>query len=557
MSRAMMSQVRGWHPEIAGVASAALVAANLRFGAAMGQVRRSVDTALSGWQGEAAAAGSLRAVAAQLTANHIGAAVLDIADALADAGGLAGLRAAVLALEAEAVANGCVVAEDGMVEPPRADSGNPALDLALQACFDAEAQSVTARLIPLLDLAGDTDREIGARLTEASAALDALRAAPQGGPLGSRVADIIDGRAVLPEEPKALCALWESLTPAEKDALFAYDPMIGNRDGIPAVARDHYNRLGLERLHTDARFQLAKLDAQHPDWARAENLPTSAPDWIRLREWDADRAELRTRIAGYEAVAAEVGPGHRDRFLLAIDNRGHGAIALSNPDSARHVATFVPGTGAPLSGIALGLARAGALQSAAERADPMARTAVIAWYGYDTPPGLGEAMFDHYADAGAPALDRFADGLRATHDGLPSHNTLIGHSYGGTVIGTAATGGGSLAADELIFAGSPGVEADEVSELRLDGIAADGNAAHVFATADPADPIPFAGRLPHGPAPTDPGFGATVFDSAGATFDVLLLRDIPVDPGAHGSYWDGGNPALQTQGEIITGAYRR
>ncbi|WP_067546220.1 alpha/beta hydrolase [Nocardia crassostreae] len=557
MVRAMMSQVRGWRPEIAAVAGVSVAGANLRFGAAMGRVGRYVDIAVSGWEGDAAAAGSLRAIGAQLTANHIAAAALDVADALADAGGLAGLRAGVLALEDESVANGCVVAEDGTVAAPRADTGNPAMDLVLQACFDAKALEVQARLVPLLESAGQADREIGARLSAAVVAMAALCTGPQGGPMSSRVVDIIDGRAVLPDEPEAMGALWESLSPADRDALYAFDPMIGNRDGIPAVARDFYNRLDLERLRTDAQSQLMRLEARHPDWARAQNLPTIAHDWVRLREWDADRAELRTRIAGYEAVAAEIGSGHRDRYLLAVDNRGHGIIASGNPDSARNVAVFVPGTGAPLTGIGLGLTRAESLREAAHRADPAARTAVIAWYGYDTPPGVGEALLDHYADAGAPALDRSADGLRATHDGLPSHNTLIGHSYGSTLIAVAASGGGSLAADELIFVGSPGVEVDDVSHLRLDGIAPGNTGAHVFATADPADPIPVAGRLPHGPTPTDPGFGATVFASSGATLDVPLLRALPIDPGAHGNYWDRDNPALQTQAEIITGTYRR
>ncbi|WP_157556776.1 alpha/beta hydrolase [Nocardia acidivorans] len=559
MGRATMSQVRGWHPEVAGVASDAVVEANRRFTDGMRAVARRMDAVVLGWRGAAATAGELRALAAQWSANHIGAAMVDIADALADASSLAQLCALVREIERDATANGCVIAEDGTVAAPRADTGSGVLDLVLQGCFDAKAAVLQARLLPLLDYAGETDQRVGARLAAAVEALISLRTDPYGARRDDRVTAILDGDAFLPEEPKALAALWDSLTPADQDALFAYDPAIGDRDGLPAVARDFYNRADLDRLRATATTDLNTLNAQHPDWVRERNFPDTAHDWRTLGRWDDERTRTRTRLADYAATTAALAPpesGLPPRFLLTVDNRGHGAIALNNPDTAANIATFVPGTGSPLAGIGAGVGRARALLDAATKADRTARTSVIAWYGYDTPPALGSALRDRYADDGAPALNEFQSGLRATHDALPARNTVIGHSYGSTLIGVAAGHGNSLAADNVIFVGSPGVEVDRATELRLDGIDPAHNREHVFATADPADPIPKFGHFIHGVDPADPDFGATVFGSAGATLNLPLLRELPIDPWAHGNYWDTSNPALRTQGEIIAGRYR-
>ncbi|MBL1078958.1 hypothetical protein JK358_31595 [Nocardia sp. 2] len=557
MSGVSVSQVRGWRPMAAATASAGVVEANRAFRAAMAQVGRAVDAALADWRGSGATAVSLRLLDSQLRSNHLGAAALDIADAFADAATLDGVCAAVREVEGEAAANGCVVRDDGTVTAARAETGNGALDSALQACFDAKAMALQARLAALLEVAGETDRRVAVRLADAVAELATLAADPDGGALDPTVAGIVAGTAELPADPKALCALWESLAPADRDALFAFDPSIGNRDGIPAVARDHYNRIALERLSEAAQLRLAALEARHPGWLTGADPPATLAEWYRKDEWDDARRDLEKRLAAYACVAAEADAAAPSDLLLVADAQGHAAIALNNPDTARNIATFVPGTDSAADTLDRGMARSGALLDAAMRADPSARTCVITWYGYDSPAWLGDALQDRFADAGGPVLDRFQDGLRATHDGLPSRNTVIGHSYGSTVIGVAAGAGGAIAADDLIFVGSPGLEVDHVSGLGLHGIPPESNHEHVYATADGADPIPILGPVAHGPSPTDPAFGATVFASSGATLDLPGLRGLPIDPWAHGSYWDAGNPGLTTQGAIIAGTYDR
>jgi pimeloyl-ACP methyl ester carboxylesterase len=146
----------------------------------------------------------------------------------------------------------------------------------------------------------------------------------------------------------------------------------------------------------------------------------------------------------------------------------------------------------------------------------------------------------------------------AAHDGPPSHNTVIGHSYGSTVVGHAMSDGGSLDVDNVVFVGSPGVGVPTVSELALDGIAPDRLGDHVFATAAPADPVTWIGvavpEVAHGVDPTSDVFGARVFESAPGDYsiDIPVLGDVGFDPPSHSSYFEQGTPSLRSMAQIIT-----
>jgi len=158
-------------------------------------------------------------------------------------------------------------------------------------------------------------------------------------------------------------------------------------------------------------------------------------------------------------------------------------------------------------------------------------------------------------------LDSFADGLRATHVGDRSHNTVLGHSYGSLVAGVTARDRG-LDADELVLIGSPGVGVDRAAQLH--GVPA----GHVWAAAAANDPVqrfapgigqvavdalnnlrhPFSAHygdatpdvfLWHGRNPAHEGFGAHIFAA---------------DPaGGHSGYWQG--VALDAIARITLGAY--
>ncbi|MEU4100873.1 alpha/beta hydrolase [Streptomyces tanashiensis] len=241
-----------------------------------------------------------------------------------------------------------------------------------------------------------------------------------------------------------------------------------------------------------------------------------------------DGAPLELR---YEANARSTRGEFGGARVLAHDPRGRGQVALVYGDLARaeHVAVIVPGSDVdadrvrPLADMATELRRATG-----------GRTAVVAWAGYTTPVGVGlDAATGRLAEAGADRLTRFTDGLAAVGAAEPS---VFCHSYGSVVCGLAAH---QLKAKDLVVFGSPGMRAENVSEL--------GTSARVWAAKDPTDwidrvpNVEFAG-LGHGADPTDPAFGA---------------RRIPAgDADGHGGYFAPGTASLHAFAAIAEGDVR-
>jgi hypothetical protein len=67
--------------------------------------------------------------------------------------------------------------------------------------------------------------------------------------------------------------------------------------------------------------------------------------------------------------------------------------------------------------------------------------AVTTWMGYDRPMDVFEAGSTDPARNGAGGLDSYPSGTQASHQGPPSIDTVVGHSYGSTLVGAAAPGG--------------------------------------------------------------------------------------------------------------------
>ncbi|CCQ16876.1 putative uncharacterized protein [Rhodococcus sp. AW25M09] len=566
---ATVSQVRGWNPIALVDIASSLAAVNAEFDDLVSDVGRATRDGLSHWEGDAATAASARSVADRLAATHLVTAVDDQASEFGTAAGLlTEVRTSTLAAVEAATAGGFAVADAGSVTAPICSSGNLVADLLLQSSFDEQARVHEAAVRSLLQSSADVDRMCAASLQRAIDAIAEISASP-GGPdrYSDVVRDILDGNAFLPDDPRELAALWDGLTPAEKDGLAVWDPTIGNRDGLPAVDKTRLNEDLLVPITAAAEVDLAAVEARHPDWARGENVPPSEgvldDEQQALRKewesWTGDREKASSAVAGLHEVRDQLDrDGRVPTFLLNIDDQGRGAIALNNPDTAHNVATYVPGTGTELSKMGGDMARANDLLATADRVDRDSKNSVVAWMGYDAPPGLSDAAQTGFADAGAPRLDSFQDGLRAAHDGPPSHNTVIGHSYGSTVVGHAMSDGGSLDVDSVVFAGSPGVGVTRVGELALDGIAADRMADHVFATAAPADPVTWIGVLApevaHGGDPTGEVFGANVFESApgNKSIDIPVLGDVGFDPDSHSDYFKSGTPSLLSMAQIMT-----
>lgn len=319
-------------------------------------------------------------------------------------------------------------------------------------------------------------------------------------------------------------AWWASLSDTAKVALLQGNPgIVGNLDGIPAADRDAANRAVLAR-------EITRLQGDPNEQSKLKGLET-----------------IRERLEHAE-------PGKPQAFLLGLDTGGDGKAIVSagNPDKAENVATYVPGTGSELGKIGGDLGRSDKMWAVATTAGSPS-TAVITWLGYDAPNGLTDAASEKYADGGKAALAGFQDGLRETHEGTPSHNTVMGHSYGTTVVGHAARDGG-IDADELVFVASPGVGARDVSELHLDGVDPDEIGRHVHSTVAEHDMINMANfeingyDLVLGQDPAAADFGGQVFTSAPGTDGFGGYSQA-----AHSEYWEDNNPSLRNLGLIIAG----
>ncbi|MEU7827139.1 alpha/beta hydrolase [Catellatospora sp. NPDC049111] len=232
------------------------------------------------------------------------------------------------------------------------------------------------------------------------------------------------------------------------------------------------------------------------------------------------------------------------RFLL-FDPSGDGFAAevLGDLSSAERVAVLVPGVGTTLADFDRGLGgvarRAPAVQARQlyaelRRRSPPARVAVVAWLGYDPPDGWGlDIVTESSAAAGAAALTRFVGRLVRERPAVAI--TLVGHSYGSTVLGLAASALPTQVGD-LVAIGSPGMGHDDVADL--------GTGARVWAAEAPTDWIR---RVPgvrvlglgHGRRPGNAEFGARLLPTDGVS--------------GHDGYLETGSATLAALAEVVLG----
>jgi hypothetical protein len=322
-----------------------------------------------------------------------------------------------------------------------------------------------------------------------------------------------------PKDPDAAAKWWHGLSPdQQRDYTLFYPQLIGGTDGLPATVRDDANRISLDEQLDNPDFVTGH------DAGIATNTPIS-PEYGKLMS-------LKLALDSYDTA-----PPGKELYLLNFDAGGDGkaVVAMGNPDTATHVGVYVPGTGNTITGTAGGLKRIDLLQQAAGLAHPSGPVSTVYWLGYNAPEmpsvtDLGIATTTR-ADNGAPAFRSFIEGTRAAQGPTHHHITVIGHSYGSTLVGSAAKGG-HLGADDIVVVGSPGMEITNATDL---GMPPD----HVYAGASPHDPIvKWTSDLTLGPDPTSVEFGA---------------NEITVAPGGHSSYFDQGTDGLLNMGRIIAG----
>ena len=350
--------------------------------------------------------------------------------------------------------------------------------------------------------------------------------------------------------PQEVFAWWQGLTAAQRRAIIAAAPgAIGNLDGIPAAARDAANRVSLGR-------DLAQLGAYEDSGSISDHERDLLRN-ARAAEDALDRIEGGVDPVTGEPIAAQVylyQPG-------AFDGDGAVAISAGDLDTADNVSVVVPGFGTDGASAGYQADRAVRLYEASRSLDTSASNATLFWIGYDAPDNLppdgldavgvtGEGM----AEAGGERLADTLDGLRATRPDDPAHLTAIGHSYGSTTLGHAASDHG-IPVDDIVVVGSPGLGGgvDSADDLGIDP-------SHVYAGVNSQDPVAYL---------ADDGWvGLGTLDGAGLGNDTAeddfganrfeaedVSRPDHLDFGQHSLYFDHDTESLYNIASVVNGDY--
>ncbi|KZS58377.1 alpha/beta hydrolase [Mycobacterium ostraviense] len=350
---------------------------------------------------------------------------------------------------------------------------------------------------------------------------------------------------------------WKSLSPEQQRQLIAdHPPELGNLNGIPVDVRSPINKA----VMNDDLHRVADVADKY---GVSVNEVVADPGKYGLSAAAITRYNNACRTQeglNASAKAKDERNNHPEVFLLkyqpdAFGGEGAAAIAMGNPDTAAHTAVLVKGLGSGVREGTLSNPDGVRLYQESSRADWGKRTAVVMWVGYDAPntvtdPGLYEP---NMARTGGQALAADVNALAVTHhDDVPSHMTVVGHSYGSTTVSDAAAAYG-MHADDVVLVGSPGADlAHSAADFDLSP------GGHLYVGAASGDAVTWSPGHVTGPGligPTlgglgdDPavdGFGATRFKA-----EVPGYTGVPVYDHSH--YFDDGSESLFSISDVVSG----
>lgn len=280
--------------------------------------------------------------------------------------------------------------------------------------------------------------------------------------------------------PQATSRWWAGLSDAEKQRMIEKDPrMIGSLDGVDAASRDKANRIVLAEEVKRAQERLDDYEKKR--------------SWLSGVFGDSEHERLTRDLEELRRVEDALSPGHKGdtRQLLTLDFSGErlrAAVSVGDVDKASHVSVVVPGMTTNVHDSLDGnISSAENVRNRAAVLGGMRREdiATVAWLGYDAPQNLLEAAGTGQAHRGAESLSSFLTGLDSSREqssaGDP-HLTVIGHSYGSTTSGFAATRTPDGVIDKLVLAGSPGSGVTSIDKYSVP-------AGNVYVSATPGDPV--------------------------------------------------------------------
>jgi hypothetical protein len=474
VTRPTVSDAQAWQPDSLHDAAVSWQAVATDIHADLAIAVQGVAGTHKVWIGSAAEAARAEVLNVGQASDALSRAMVLAAAAAADAADQISIaRDAVLDLVSAAEAEGFAVADDGTVSVHDAPApllvalagGDPSVAGDLLAM---RADELTRQIVEALDRLGAADVDAADDIAEAFA-IPVARAAPTV-PAGAPPSDVVAGWPAMGQD--RIAAQIAALTPEQRSTLIADFPrQVGNTDGVPWEMRIAANRTNIAQAILD-----------EPDPYRA--------------------AFYRTLLGEVDDPA---GGGRIDRQIVAFDPARSSLVEL-NGDlvTAKAVAVLVPGMNTTIEGSAANTATARRFVTAG-RGD----IAVLTYLGGPFPrgnlvSGVVDAASPRYALDMAPRLVAFSEDVDRTVDAnadgtAPVAVTYIGHSYGGSILGTAEAMG--LTADQTMYvaAAGAGVGVDDPGDWH-------NRNPHVlrYSMTAPGDLIQAVQGIPGGPHGADP-----------------------------------------------------
>jgi hypothetical protein len=382
------------------------------------------------------------------------------------------------------------------------------------------ADALSKRITSALDRLGAADIDAAADIEEAFGSLPAPHPAATvpAGAWPVDAGDVVAGWPALGQD--RIAGQIDAMSPDQRQRLVTEFPrQVGNTDGVPWDMRVAANRINVAQAIVD--------------------------------DFDDPAAQQRTAV--YRSLLGEVddpaGSGQRvDRQILAFDPARASLVELNGSLSrAKSVAVLVPGLNTTIEGSAATTATARRFVSAT-RGD----IATITYLGGPFPrgnpvSGVVDAANPRYALDMAPRLVAFSEDVDRTVDatGRPVPVTYIGHSYGGSIVGTAEALG--LTADRTLYvaAAGAGVGVDDPTDWhnRNPDVLR-------FSMTAPGDLIQAVQGIPGGPHGADPDEMLGVIRLATGHYDDGRLM---AGPQAHSDVLNWPSDAWRNILAVITG----
>lgn len=532
------------------------------------------------WSGAAAAPGWAELDRHRVDAVALGRA-LQCAAAAARHGAVAlgSSRDAVLDLVSQVRARGYLITEDGTV------AENPGRGI------DAAEAVLTGRLRGALHRLGGTDAAIAAEIRSAWQSADPRPApdseppptAPPSGPAEPALPAAADIVAAWPGMAQDLIAeQLRSMSERQRRQLIEAEPLaVGNTDGVPWEMRVAANRITIGAAIEEQQRLLDRPETDKVDDMLARGFTLTLPaallglpapggsgraaderrraavlgnPTLRAAAVAAHDQDPRRHLEFYRGLLAPTSdPTGRssatvERQILAFDPRRSSFIELHGDlRSATSLGVLVPGTNTT------GVDSAANTRTARRFvAQGQGKVAMITYLGGPFPhgphlTGLYRAADPSYAVQMAPRLVAFSEDVNRTVDATGRHIpvTYLGHSYGGSILGTAERLG--LTADRTVYVAAAGagvgVHGPEDWNNRNPNV-------ERYSMTAPSDPINVVQGIPGGPH----GGDVDEFPGVWRLPTGRRLDDSRMEGGAaHGDIVNEPSDAWQNLLAVITG----